>query len=734
MATHTTTDTLLLNLKEIPCSFNLKINGLTQPQAKNLLEKLQREYECQEYDYFEEKRRYFNLMTYLHYFCRQLEAAHLCNSEALKMDPESIVSLANQACVAVTKIAAKLSTNRVKRIEAMAEIAYSYARFGIKYYKEAEKRYQNALDEVTVDDSMPSFLWQYGHGLIIRRKLRFHGKEEEYKRDVKKAADLLYKVARQDKIFRFKARAWVELGNLSFLAKKYCTNWHTLFPDEIANFSEDDMFSKAVENIIKVNDVPALEHYAMYLKRRSQYKKCEEMLQQSVAVKESSRAYQSLAKIKMAKFLNKRPTQEPPPKCVDYNEEVLKILSDYNSAIRLQTNYSAMACKVKFLYRIGQFEDAIDVLKTIYSFLQRNDSPPENLNRYIPILCPIYHAKCLLGLSRDDSAIIQATHLLRSAIEMSFELQRKRLGDKELERYRIKSDHNNDDEISQDDNKLPRKTVLQKLAIEDMKQLLQNEKRTTESIIEEIALCELIKDEDRLFELCSELENRGIGIDKPIDFAKELIKDKDFDKGLFLLKLMILSDQLPEEAMNFTVTSQVDGAMDALKKGDSVLAGTRLRDAFNVRFRDEVSTDSDILHVFFVAHECNRDITWKLQRIFYISTKLNITSCFDATPVTSKLDNLEVNLQNSYVIAVLMDINDLKNDDFETDIFKTSIRMAQCTQMKHNRSKALVAVQLSEQVDISNVLSDARHVLLQNELKQDDTMFLHDFFMQALLN
>ncbi|KAL3879675.1 hypothetical protein ACJMK2_031962 [Sinanodonta woodiana] len=720
MATHTTTDTVLLNLKEIPCSFNLKINGLTQPQAKNLLEKLQREYECQEYDYFEEKRRYFNLMTYLHYFCRQLEAAHLCNSEALKMDPESIVSLANQAwmrsgdkdCQEIENIiekAAKLSTNRVKRIEAMAEIAYSYARFGIKYYKEAEKRYQNVLDEVTVDDSMPSFLWQYGHGLIIRRKLRFHGKEEEYKRDVKKAADLLYKVARQDKIFRFKARAWVELGNLSFLAKKYCTNWHTLFPDEIANFCEDDMFSKAVENIIKVNDVPALEQYAMYLKRRSQYKKCEEMLQQSVAVKESSRAYQSLAKIKMATFLNKRPTQEP-PECVNYSEEVLEILSDYNSAIRLQTNYSAMACKVKFLYRIGQFEDAIDVLKTIYSFLQRNDSPPENLNRYIPILCPIYHAKCLLGLSRDDSAIIQATNLLRSAIEISFELQRKRLGDKELERYRIKSDHNNDDEISQDDNKLPRKTVLQKLAIEDMKQLLQNEKRTTESIIEEIALCELIKDEDRLFELCSELENRGIGIDKPIDFAKQLIKDKDFDKGLFLLKLMILSDQLPEEAMNFTVTSQVDGAMDALKKGDSVLAETRLHDAFNVRFRDE----------------CNRDITWRLQRIFDISTKLNITSCFDATPVTSKLDNLEDNLQNSYVSAVLMDINDLKNDDFETDIFKTSIRMAQCTQMKHNRSKSLV--------DISNVLSDARHVLLQNELKQDDTMFLHDFFMQALLN
>ncbi|KAL3879674.1 hypothetical protein ACJMK2_031961 [Sinanodonta woodiana] len=751
MATNITMDTLLHKLEEIPCSFTLKIKGLTQRQAKELLNKLQREYECQEYDYPEEQRRYFNLMTYLHYVCRQLKEASSCNKEALKMDPECIVSLANQAwisylersryedCQEIETIISKasiLSLNRIKHIEARAEIAYSYARFGIKYYKEAAKWYQHVLDEVKENDKVSSFLWQYGYGLLIRRNLRFHGKGKEYEIEVQRAADLLYNVAKQDYTFRFKARAWAELGNLSYLVKRYRKNWQKFFPKEIQHLCEDDMFLIAAENIKKVNDIPALEHYANFLKRRLQNKECAQILQQSVLVKETSRAYQWLAQHKMTMFLHKmkrmnKGRKEERPACIDYCEEVREILSDYDSAIKLQQNYAAMECKGKFLYHIGQFKDAIDVFQNIHSLLQSTDTQPERFDRIIRVFCQIYHAKCLVGLSRDASSIIQAKDLFRTAIEMSFDLQRTRLAEIEFESYRITS---NDDYIRRDDDKLPRMTELQTVAIEEMKLILHDGEQTKESMFEELALCKLVKDEDRVIELCTEITATGIDPETQIDIAKELIQCKDFDKGLFLLKQLIICDQLPMQAKSFAIRAQVDGAMKSLIENDYILTGTRLRDAFYVRFLDQVPTDRDMLHVIFVAHECNKDITWKLQQAFEELTKLNSTSCFDATPGTSKLDNLEDNLQKCYVIAVLMDITDLIIDDIETDVFKKSIRMAQCTQMKHNRSKSLVAIQLSEQVEISSILPDARHVQLGNEFQQNKTIFLHDFFLQALLN
>ncbi|KAL3879665.1 hypothetical protein ACJMK2_031952 [Sinanodonta woodiana] len=739
MAAHTTTDKVLDKLKKIQCLFTLEIKGLTQRLAKDLLNKLQREFECQEYDYPEEQRRYYNLMTYLHYFCRQLEAARSCNREALKMDPECIVSLANQAwisylesshdedCQEIEKSIRKAVTqslNRIKLIEAKAEIAYSYARFGTNNYEQAELWYQMVVSEVEDEDNLPSFLWQYGYGLIKRRNLSLPGKVKKYTSEVKQAADLLYKVAKQDKSLRFKARAWVELGTLSSKAKKQCKNWQKLFPNEISDLNEYDIFSIAFENIQKVNDIPALEQYAHFLNRRKKYEECKEILQKSIAVKDSSRAYQLLALVKMTMFLQNTDPKQDPPSCINFCDEVREILSDYDSAFKLQINYSAMACKTKFLYAIEHFKDAIDVCKKIYSSLEITDTQPEELDRNIRVFFQIYHAKCLLRASEDASEIMQAKDLLRSAIEMSFDLQRKRLTEIQRKRSQIMSDQESDDH----NYTLPRMIELQMDAIKEMKCILQNGEQTTESMLEEIALCELIKDDDRAIELCIELSKTGVSNEMQIDVAKRLITYKHFDKGLFLLKTVIHTDKLDYQTKNFTITAQVDGAMDALIKQDFVLTGTRLRDAFNVRFCDQETTDSDMLHVFLVAHECNIEQTLKLKQLFDKLTKLNIASCFDATPASSLLD-MEDSLQKSYVIAVIMDTNDLKNDEKKTRLFKKYIK-----HIKNIQSKALVAIKLSEQFDVPSNLSDVPHIQLGNEFQQDNTIFMHDFFKKALLN
>ncbi|KAK3580444.1 hypothetical protein CHS0354_035487 [Potamilus streckersoni] len=747
-------DKLLQKLEEIPCSFNLKIKGITQRQGKILLEKLQREFECQEYEHSEEKRRYYNLMTYLHYFCRQLNAALQCNNAALQMDAESIVALGNQAWISykensrdedcqeidkIIKMVLKLRSNRVKLLEAKAEIAYSYARFGMMYYEKAQTLYQNVLAEVKENDTLPSFLWQYGCGLILRRKLRFHGERKVYETELKQAADLLYNVAKQDKIIRFKSRAWAEIGNLAFYAKKRCVNWQKLFPKEINHISVDKMFSMAAESNIHVNDVPALEQCANYLKKRGQNEICAQILQQTIVVKQSSRAYQWLAHLKMIKYLLKMkrmkewPTQESPT-CINYCKETQEIVLLYDTAINLQQNITAMECKAKFLYRIGHFKDAIDVFHNIYCLLQTTDTQPQDIDRIIQVFCQVYHAKCILGLSRDESAITQAKDLIRSAIEMSFDFQGKSRAEARRECYRILPDCKIDDNSSKDEDELPRMRNLQNIALAEMKYLLQNGERTTEFIVEEIALCELIKDDDRAIQLWTEIAGRMIDIEKPIDIAEELINNKEFDKGLFLLKQNIICGKLPAEMKGFTIKAQLDGAMNALEKDDSVLARTRFLDAFNFRFLDQDTTNRDMLHIFFLAHEYNKDLTWKLQQSFDEMTKLKITSCFDTTPGSSQVENLDDNLHKSYIIAVLMDKTDLENDDFATEFFKTSIRKAQCTQMKHIRTKALVAVKLSEQVAISFLLGDTPHVQLGNDFQQDKNKFMHEFFLKALLN
>ncbi|KAL3879671.1 hypothetical protein ACJMK2_031958 [Sinanodonta woodiana] len=749
-----TMDKLFQQLEGIPFSFNLKIKGLTQRQAKDLLTKLQREFEGQEYDHPEEKRRYFNLMTYLHYFCRQLHDALQYNIAALKMDSESIVALGNQAwisyqenssdenCREVDKIirnVLKLCSKRVKLLEAKAEVAYSYARFGMKYYDKAQTLYQHVLSEVKKNDTLPSFLWQYGCGLIIRRNLRFHGERNVYETEVKHAAALLYKVARQGTTLRFKARAWAELGNLAFYATKRFIKWQKLFPKEINRVSVYELFSMAAENNLNVNDVPTLEQCANYLKKRGQNRVCEQILKQSIFVKKSSRAYQWLAQIKAIRFLvrmkiMKKGQNTDSPVCIEVCEEVREILRLYDSATEMQQNVTALECKAKFLYRIGQFKHAIDVFHNIYCLLQTSDTQPHDIDRTIQVFCQVYHAKCLLGLSRDENAITQVKVLLRSAIEMSFDFHGRNREETILDRCKIMTDCISDDKISQDEDELPRIRELRNVALAEMNHLLQNGEKTTESLVEEIALCELIKDDGRAIQLCTEIEEREKDIEKPIDIAENLIKYKAFDKGLFLLKLIIMCGQLPKQMKQFTIKAQVDGAMYALEKDGSVLARTRLRDAFHVRFLDHGATDRDKLHVFFIAHECKKDITSKLQQSFDEMTKLNITSCFDATSGTLTLEGLDESLQKSYVIALLMDKDDLEKDDIATEGFKKSITMAKCTQVKYMQTKAFVVVKLSEQVDISYLLRDTPHLHLGNDFQHDTKKFIHEFLLQALLN
>ncbi|KAK3580447.1 hypothetical protein CHS0354_035490 [Potamilus streckersoni] len=148
-------------------SFNLHLKRLTHVQAQIVLTKLEKEAECNEYDHPEEKKRFYNLITYLHYFRRNIQEATLCNKKALDIDHESIVAHGTQAWIyylehdpfqnrkqveQILKKVDELCTDRVKLVVAKSEIAYSYARFGLLYYAKAETIYEEVLNDVESKD------------------------------------------------------------------------------------------------------------------------------------------------------------------------------------------------------------------------------------------------------------------------------------------------------------------------------------------------------------------------------------------------------------------------------------------------------------------------------------------------------------------------------------------------------------------------------------------------------
>ncbi|KAL3879676.1 hypothetical protein ACJMK2_031963 [Sinanodonta woodiana] len=742
---------IITRLELVPFSFSLNIKHLTQRQAKILLLKLRREYECQEYELPEEIKRYYNLTTYLNYVCRNVDEAKLCNKEALEMDPEGIVALGNKAwmlhrennsnedlneLVNIIEKVEALCSNREKFLVAKSEIAYSYARFGIMYYKQAESMYQEVLMQVTDEDKLPTVLWQYGCGLLNRRILaqKIYGFKEnvlEHNERIARAADLLFKVAKNGTSDRLMARAWAELGNLTF-AQKGNPKWKTLIPADLKFTSPDQMFEFAVATNNKISDIPVLEQCANHFKRIRKYDECKRLLRNALSGKKSSRAYQWLAEVLKIQFMVKiKPTKGPLnliPDCAETRE----ILQIYDAAIETQQNFTVMGHKGKFLMEMGKIMEAVDVFENLYSLVNTTEIQPEECDHNVKVFCQIYLAKCLLRLSSDEETITYAKDLLRFAIEMTVSVQRKsRL-------YRNGTDNQSPTTSSLtkselDDHELPKLSKLLKDAVEEMRKLIQKGEKTKESKFDEIALCALTHDPDRVFELCREIERMNIDTGDQLKFAQVLIQNGNFGKGLFHLNQMIICGTWPQEMNEFAIGAHVDGAMHALKNDDLDLTGARLRAAFDLKFpKEDSTTRRDNLDIFLIANECKRDSTWKLQEEFCHLTKLEIASCFDIIQAGLILKSIEKSIEQSSIIAILLGEGDLTNPDPESTYFQWLVDSVRLMQMNCKEQKVLIAITLSDLIMIPSCLKNVSRLVLIEPI-QNKQEWMHAFFRQTLL-
>ncbi|KAL3879668.1 hypothetical protein ACJMK2_031955 [Sinanodonta woodiana] len=740
---------LITRLESVPFSFRLNIKNLTQRQAKILLLKLQREYHCQEYEHHEEIKRYYNLITYLHYVCRNVVEAKQCNIEALKIDPHSIVALGNKAWMhyrennnnedlneflnMIEKVE-KLRLNEERFLVAKSEMAYSYARFGMMYYKQAESIYREVLAAVTDEDKLPTVLWQYGCGLLNRRILtqKIYGLTEtveEHDERIVRAADLLFKVATNGKYYRLVARAWAELGNLTF-AHKSNPKWKTLIPAKLDKESVDCMFTYATMTNKSILDIPVLEQCANHFKRIGKYAECEKLLRNALQYKESSRAYQWLAEVLKIQFMKKRnSTNEGPLRRIPDCEETREILQTYNNAIKTEQNFIAMEHKGTFLMEMGKIMEAVDVFENLYALVNAAEIQPEECDHNVKIFCQIYLANCLLRLSTDEATITCAKDLLRFSIEMTVSVRRKRQQNQNgtdnqsnATSYLTKSEF--------DDNELPRLSKLLKHAVEEMWKLIRKGEKTKESMLDEIALYALTDDTDRIAELCREIEGMNIGPVDQLKFAQVLIRNRNFGKGLFHVNQMIIGGTWPQEMNQFAIEAHVDGAMDALKKNDLDLTGARLRAAFDLKFlKEDITPRRENLDIFLIANECNRDSTLKLQEAFCHLTKLEITSCFDIMQAGLILKSTEKSIEQSSIIAILLGEGDLTNPDPDSTFFQLLVESAQLMQINCKEQKIVIAITLSDLIVIPSCLINVARLALNEPIQE----WMHLFFRQTLV-
>ncbi|KAL3879666.1 hypothetical protein ACJMK2_031953 [Sinanodonta woodiana] len=603
------------------------------------------------------------------------------------MDHNNIVALGNQAwihyleykCPAdlkkieqiLTKIE-RLSKDKISHcIKTKSELAYSYARFGILYYTRADKLYEEVLKDVESSKNVPLFLWQYGCALSNKRLLycskQVQSAEEDFDDTFSRSTCLFFEVTKLNENKRFQARSWAQLGDLAVLGDTYCKNLKNLFPATMEILTATEIFQKACDINNQINDITVFEMCANHLKRLGQDDMCKQILRKTLQIKETSRANQMLAGI-LRKQLLKRKRSHP------NSEECQKILQLYESASASQ-NLVALRYKGHFLMEIGE-KKAIKVFEDVYSSFQHESIEQEEFDWKTKILCQTMHAKCLHHLKKDAASIARAKELLWSVIGLTFGFREMR--------------------------QMEHKHIQEAIAV--MKNLLQN-KTISISLYEQVALHKLFGDKDSADKLLEQIgEEEMIIVNQP-EVVRRLIDLHAYDEGLFLLNQMLQSDNWPKEMKVFAIKAQIIGAINALEKDDGNLGGSRALAAFDLRFpKKDTSCTHNHLHIFILANEGSKQLTLEILECLGDLVNLDNASCFDLMPGSSIISNLEKNMHESDVIAILLEEGDLTNTDFQSQLFRTSVEIAQLVHMVHKEDMTVIVITASDTCNIPDRL------------------------------
>ncbi|KAJ8302547.1 hypothetical protein KUTeg_018943 [Tegillarca granosa] len=315
-------------IQHFPSSFQLEIERLNKAAIRNVLERLLRELKDDETtDCNEEIVRKNNLLSFLYWNLEEKTKAFQHNEDARRKDENSILAIANKAiylqestefysaeqCLIELE---KLKSHELYAIfhrKAKAEIAYSYSRFGPRFYEKAEEEFEKVIHE-----NGDNYLWKFGLGLIIQRQIHIYNNpnyfnishEEKFKKAVYVLWDVVLHTADTNPVLC--AKAWVEIGVLMY--QKYKSLENELESVNLPKGMEDlkylDCFEKACK--ISKNDAFVLERAGKFCRYSGQFEKSEEFLKKAIKLKETSFSHHHLGlTLKKSAFKYKRSKSYP---------------------------------------------------------------------------------------------------------------------------------------------------------------------------------------------------------------------------------------------------------------------------------------------------------------------------------------------------------------------------------------------------------------------------------------
>lgn len=315
-------------INHFPSSFHLEIEGLNKAIVSSILERLLRELkEDGDTDCDEEMVRKNNLLSFLYWNLEKKIEALQYTEEVIKKDENSILAIANKANYLHYNADFYIACQCLDRLEklknhkdyehfhrkAKAELAYSYSRFGPRFYEKAEKEFEKVIKE-----EEDNYLWKFGLGLSLQRQMHIYNNPNyfniKHKEKFKKAVDVLWDVIlhTQDANPQLCAKAWVEIGVLLYQKYKDLNNFKSVdLPKGMGHLKYLDCFEKACA--ISENDVFVLERAGKFYRYSKKLKKSEDVLRKAIKLKETSFAHHHLGiTLQKSAFKYERPRSFPP--------------------------------------------------------------------------------------------------------------------------------------------------------------------------------------------------------------------------------------------------------------------------------------------------------------------------------------------------------------------------------------------------------------------------------------
>ncbi|KAL3870305.1 hypothetical protein ACJMK2_038381 [Sinanodonta woodiana] len=294
----TKTDEAVLKCKDTcPSLFDLKISQEKNMQhLASVREKISEEMHTTGFETDAEWEAANNLLSFIHWLMGDKEDALKYTDDVLMRNSENIIALANQirmyrekGLVGVAEKMDKLKVlgsrgNLVNR--AKFEQANAYSHFGPRFCKYAIDLFQEIIDDEETDVENMN-LSKFGLALLLKR---------QFNNSAKRAINVIYDVAENAVIKRFRARGWAMLGEIIGLLKYQQHrnfNLQDILPTNIKKKPPIEFFEKAYS--ICNDDAYILARFGKEARYCKDYTSSEGLLRRSLEIRETSFAHSQLA-------------------------------------------------------------------------------------------------------------------------------------------------------------------------------------------------------------------------------------------------------------------------------------------------------------------------------------------------------------------------------------------------------------------------------------------------------